>query len=590
MSSKGVRSSADGVETANGFARGDNDEAIVPGEHAEKIRFVNDPSLVDTDHELHSERESKSENYVTDQNDGGAKSTANGVADPIAPPATENKLNRLSSSVEQVDLDFSLGSLESPRSLNKRRGISLEQSPAPSSSASAKKRKISSVLPIHSLAEALQPEFWQDSAAVSEHNIASASFDVGGESGGSSPFSVEHGVEGPDEVDETFMRKLSDEDRIRIIEAEEVMRVASLAAEAESPPTATGAGKLMCDATIESATKEGSGKDHVEFDGQEQNVMRDTDDSELEFFSSSASLREESHMTLTDEEYSRPLPPAPPSTPAMSRDIFAPLPFQSQLDVGGGKISFSDEIRRDELNGTVQDPFDADATTPPRENAKPPERRPLWGGEKPMVEGKIIETLPTQKYRAEAPLPDMSGSVTEPRRGGGAGANHRPMQNARSDFEKWEVGDRYQLKRLLGRGSYGEVAQAIDMNVVNSLPSTEDNSSPHNSPAYVAVKRIRNAFDQETDAIRLYRELHILRRLRGHACVIQLYDVVQPSCDIQHFNNLYLVFEYVDTDLYKLIMSPQYLTTEHIQTFLYQMLVGVKYIHSSSGEFISSCN
>jgi mitogen-activated protein kinase 1/3 len=36
----------------------------------------------------------------------------------------------------------------------------------------------------------------------------------------------------------------------------------------------------------------------------------------------------------------------------------------------------------------------------------------------------------------------------------------------------------------------------------------------------------------------------------------------------------------VDTDLYKLIMSPQYLTTEHIQAFLYQMLAGLKYIHS----------
>ena len=38
----------------------------------------------------------------------------------------------------------------------------------------------------------------------------------------------------------------------------------------------------------------------------------------------------------------------------------------------------------------------------------------------------------------------------------------------------------------------------------------------------------------------------------------------------------------VDTDLYKLIMSPQYLTTEHIQTFLYQILVALKYIHSFS--------
>ena len=38
----------------------------------------------------------------------------------------------------------------------------------------------------------------------------------------------------------------------------------------------------------------------------------------------------------------------------------------------------------------------------------------------------------------------------------------------------------------------------------------------------------------------------------------------------------------VDTDLYKLIMSPQYLTTEHIQTFLYQMLAGLKFLHSAS--------
>ena len=38
----------------------------------------------------------------------------------------------------------------------------------------------------------------------------------------------------------------------------------------------------------------------------------------------------------------------------------------------------------------------------------------------------------------------------------------------------------------------------------------------------------------------------------------------------------------VDTDLYKLIMSPQYLTTPHIKTFLYQMLKGLKFLHSSS--------
>lgn len=166
------------------------------------------------------------------------------------------------------------------------------------------------------------------------------------------------------------------------------------------------------------------------------------------------------------------------------------------------------------------------------------------------------------------------------------------------DFSEWAVGDRYKLLRMLGRGSYGEVAQALDL-------------SQGRSDAYVAIKRIQSPFDQEVDAVRLFREIHILRRLKGHECVIDLLDVVQPPTDdLDDFYDLYLVFECklvlkiavhaeafrkaiahtpfllhhldVDTDLYKLIMSPQFLTTEHIQTFLYQMLVGLKFLHSAS--------
>lgn len=170
------------------------------------------------------------------------------------------------------------------------------------------------------------------------------------------------------------------------------------------------------------------------------------------------------------------------------------------------------------------------------------------------------------------------------------GGKHGPLTN---DFSGWAVSDRYKLVRMLGRGSYGEVAQALDL---------------HRGNASVAIKRIQSPFDQEVDAVRLFREIHILRRVKGHECVIDLLDVIQPpSEDLNDFNDLYLVFECkfmilqihychsfrhsttvyyfsidVDTDLYKLIMSPQYLTTEHIQTFLYQMLIGLKYIHSAS--------
>lgn len=66
-----------------------------------------------------------------------------------------------------------------------------------------------------------------------------------------------------------------------------------------------------------------------------------------------------------------------------------------------------------------------------------------------------------------------------------------------------------------------------------------------------------------------------------HPQVISLLDVIPPD-NYDTFTDLYLVFEFVDTDLHKLIMSPQYLTIRHIQVFLYQLLCGLKYIHSAN--------
>lgn len=108
-------------------------------------------------------------------------------------------------------------------------------------------------------------------------------------------------------------------------------------------------------------------------------------------------------------------------------------------------------------------------------------------------------------------------------------APHQASKSLIDDFTDWAVGDRYKLVRMLGRGSYGEVAQAFDL---------------HDNNASVAIKRIQSPFDQEVDAVRLFREIHILRRLKGHSCVIDLLDVIQPPTnDLDDFNDLYLVFE-----------------------------------------------
>jgi hypothetical protein len=129
---------------------------------------------------------------------------------------------------------------------------------------------------------------------------------------------------------------------------------------------------------------------------------------------------------------------------------------------------------------------------------------------------------------------DEERSLAEPT---SAGKTHRtshaqPNRSASQDFGEedfsgWNVGDRYEMIRILGRGSYGEVAQA------------QDKSGKYE---FVAIKRIRNAFEQEVDAVRIYREIHILRRLRGHSCIIELVDVIHPTT-FEELRDLYLVFE-----------------------------------------------
>ena len=49
---------------------------------------------------------------------------------------------------------------------------------------------------------------------------------------------------------------------------------------------------------------------------------------------------------------------------------------------------------------------------------------------------------------------------------------------------------------------------------------------------------------------------------------------------IDFFQEIYLITELMQSDLHKIIVSPQHLSADHIKVFLYQILRGVKYLHS----------
>eukprot|EP00271_Cylindrocystis_brebissonii_P005757 TRINITY_DN17_c1_g1_i1.p1 TRINITY_DN17_c1_g1~~TRINITY_DN17_c1_g1_i1.p1 ORF type:complete len:400 (+),score=50.38 TRINITY_DN17_c1_g1_i1:528-1727(+) len=117
--------------------------------------------------------------------------------------------------------------------------------------------------------------------------------------------------------------------------------------------------------------------------------------------------------------------------------------------------------------------------------------------------------------------------------------------------------------RPIGRGAYGIVCSAINA-------ETQEE---------VAIKKIANAFDNRIDAKRTLREIKLLKHM-DHENVIAIRDIIKSPVRLG-YNDVYIVYELMDTDLHQIIRSNQSLTEDHCQYFLYQLLRGLKYVHSA---------
>ena len=107
----------------------------------------------------------------------------------------------------------------------------------------------------------------------------------------------------------------------------------------------------------------------------------------------------------------------------------------------------------------------------------------------------------------------------------------------------------------------------------------------------VAIKKIFNIFEHDREyQKRILREVKILRHFDGCENVVQLYNLILPP-SFEEFNDVYIVMEFMDSNLRQMIKSNQELTDQNIQYFLYHLLRGLKTIHSanvlvSSNEFL----
>ncbi|XP_044868690.1 serine/threonine-protein kinase NLK2-like [Mauremys mutica] len=95
----------------------------------------------------------------------------------------------------------------------------------------------------------------------------------------------------------------------------------------------------------------------------------------------------------------------------------------------------------------------------------------------------------------------------------------------------------------------------------------------------VALKKMPNVFQNLVSCKRVFRELRMLCYFK-HENVLSAMDILQPP-QIDCFEEIYVLTELMQSDLHKVIVSPQPLSAEHIKVFLYQILRGLKYLHSA---------
>ncbi|XP_072325873.1 serine/threonine-protein kinase NLK isoform X3 [Scyliorhinus torazame] len=95
----------------------------------------------------------------------------------------------------------------------------------------------------------------------------------------------------------------------------------------------------------------------------------------------------------------------------------------------------------------------------------------------------------------------------------------------------------------------------------------------------VALKKMPNVFQNLVSCKRVFRELKMLCFFK-HDNVLSALDILQPP-HIDYFEEIYVVTELMQSDLHKIIVSPQPLSSDHVKVFLYQILRGLKYLHSA---------
>lgn len=88
-------------------------------------------------------------------------------------------------------------------------------------------------------------------------------------------------------------------------------------------------------------------------------------------------------------------------------------------------------------------------------------------------------------------------------------------------------------------------------------------------------------FEDLLDCKRLLREVKLLRCL-NNPYTVKLHDVRAPGVGLLgNHDKLFLVMEFCESDLQKLLIKAMYLKELHVKTIIYSLLCGLRYLHAA---------
>lgn len=126
------------------------------------------------------------------------------------------------------------------------------------------------------------------------------------------------------------------------------------------------------------------------------------------------------------------------------------------------------------------------------------------------------------------------------------------------------LGSRYVANGLAGQGGFGIVLKGTDLQTGKQ----------------VAIKKVAPLFQDIGTTYSAIREVKLLKAMK-HENLMSINDLIPPPSDCTEFNSLYIVQDLYETDLHRIISSPQPLVNDHVCCFVYQILRGLKYLHSA---------